>query len=128
MFDIENYPEKHVILIRMSGAVSLDILREGLTKLSRAVATHRGAAIAMIADMRDLFPLSPEAASLMGESIASGRKNGVASCAHLTSSGIIRLQANRLSREATPGQVGNFDVVSLEEAWRVTAEQLPRVA
>lgn len=128
MFDCENYPEKRVVLLRMKGVVSAEAVRDGMAKLAVATATYGGAPIAMIADMRELFPLSPEAAALMGEAITFSRQNGVVLCAHLTSSGIIRLQANRLSREATPGQLGSYDVVSMEEAWRVTTEKLPHVA
>ncbi|HEX7665941.1 MAG TPA: hypothetical protein VF407_15545, partial [Polyangiaceae bacterium] len=97
-------------------------LRAGMHEMAVAAGSYKGAPFAMIADMRDLVPLSPKAAAVLGEAIAFGRKAGVVVCAHLSSSGIIRLQANRVAREATPGQAGNYDVVSMDEAWKLTGE------
>lgn len=31
-------------------------------------------------------------------------------------------------REATPGQTGNYDVVSMEEAWQLVSEAITQVA
>jgi len=128
VISIENFPQKKVVVVRMNGVVSLSDLRSGMHEMAIAAASYKGAPFGMIADMRDLVPLSPEAAAVLGEAIAFGRKAGVAVCAHLSSSGIIRLQANRVAREATPGQAGNYDVVSMDEAWKLTSEVFAKVA
>jgi hypothetical protein len=107
----------------MSGVVSREDLNELMGKMGEVCATYAGAKFAMIADMRDLQPLAPEAADMLGRGIEMGRKNGIAVCAHLSNSGIIRLQANRVSREAAAGDASVFDVVSLEEAWRLIDER-----
>ena len=72
--------------------------------------------------------LAPESAEIFREGIALGRKFGVHLCAHLTNSGIIRLQAKRLAREATVADKNMFDVVSMEEAWLLTAERRAELA
>lgn len=128
MISIESFPDRRVLVIRMSGNVTLEELHLGMRDMTMAASAYRGAPFAMIADMRDLLPLSPEAAAALGEAIAYGRKSGVAVCAHLSTSGIIRLQANRVAREATPGQAGNYDVVSMEEAWQLVTEAITQVA
>lgn len=123
MYEIKNFPAKRVLLLTMSGTVTIADLTAMTMKMGQACATYRGGKFAMIADMRGLLPLAPEAAEAFKQGIVMGRQNGVAVCAHLSSSGIIRLQANRLSREASVGDANVIDVVSIEEAWRVATER-----
>lgn len=123
MNEIQSFPEKRVLLLKMWGTVTRDELLALMPRMGAACAKFGGSPFAMIADMRDLHPLAPDVAELLGQGIAMSRKSGVAVCAHLSSSGIIRLQANRVSREVTAGDASVIDVVSIAEAWRVIAER-----
>lgn len=116
MFHIQNEPEKLTIYARTSGLLRMDEARTIVESLMSAVRTYGGRSHLFVADMRGLLPLAPDVAAMIGEGIASSRRNGTVLCVHLSDSAIIRLQAKRLVREISPQDSMTVDVVSLEEA------------
>ncbi len=81
----------------------------------------------VLADMRGMSVLAPEAAELFGEVIRYGRMHGAVLCVHLSDSSITRLQAARLAREVQPDDAVTINVVSLEEAHRLIDERFPKL-
>lgn len=123
MYEISNDTAKGVITIRASGVIRPEEMREALAEYKRATAVYKKGLHMLLADMRGLRPLAPEAAAVMGEFIAWGRQNGVVVCAHLSDSGIVRLQAGRIAREISPNDDKTVEVVSEEEAWKLFEER-----
>jgi len=123
MIEITNDPTRRVITLRASGVVRLEDMRQALKEYIRATGLYRGRPHFLLADMRGMAPLSPDAAATMGEAIAHGRQRGVVLCAHLSDSGIVRLQSNRLAREVAGNDDATVDVIALEEAWRLFDER-----
>lgn len=122
MLEINNDRAARTIYLRMSGTVTLDETRAGAEAARRATDDYRGEPHMVLADMRGVRPLAPEAAQVMGDAIAYQRARGVVCCVHLSDSSIVRLQAARLAREAVSGTTDTFEVVSLEEAEHVLSE------
>jgi hypothetical protein len=120
--EVKNNKEKRTIFFRASGQVSEAEMRALAEKGREATDGYLGKPHFVLADMRGLNVVSPVVAQLLGEIIAYGRTHGVARCAHLSDSSVLRLQARRLARESTPHDQITIDVVSLEEAERVLEE------
>jgi len=123
MIEIDNDIPSRTIRVRMASPITDTELIDAVPLMKRASDAYRGAEHMTLADMRGLNPLSPDQAALMGEAIAYQRRRGVVLCAHLSDSSIMRLQAKRLGREASPHDTTTIDVVSLDEAEKVLAER-----
>ena len=125
MYEISNDIPKSVITFRASGVIRLDEMRTAVGLYTKATDSYKNRGHFLLADMRGMSALAPQVAAVMGEAIGYGRGHGVALCAHLSDSGIVRLQSGRLAREVSPNDKGTVDVVSVEEAWRVFEERRP---
>ena len=89
----------------------------------------------VLADMRGMSVLAPEAAELFGEVIRYGRMHGAVLCVHLSDSSITRLQAARLARDLAArtlelererlrfGRASNFEVLNFETNLRAADTQ-----
>lgn len=128
MFEIKNDLAAKTIRLRITGRMDVAEARDAADQSCRATDAYNGAEHMILADMRGLVTLSPEAAAVMGESIAYQRRRGVVLCAHLSDSSITRLQAQRVAREASPTDSVTIDVVSLAEAEEVLSERRPMLA
>jgi hypothetical protein len=121
VLSVQNDPQQMVITLRATGVVRVEELQTALAEYRRVTAGYRNRPHFMLADMRGLAPLAPEAATLVGEAMAHGRRSGLVVCAHLSDSGIIRLQATRLAHEVSPHDETTVEVASEEAAREVFA-------
>src|SRR5262245_3700934 len=103
MFQIEHDAIARTILFRINGTFSAEEVRAVGREYQRLTDKFRGERHMVLADLRGLRPLSPEAAEVFKGIIAYGRAHGTVCCAHLSDSSIVRLQGSRLAREVTPG-------------------------
>jgi hypothetical protein len=127
MIDINNDPAARTVRVTMTGVIKLDEIQTAVAALKKATETYGGAPHLVLADMRGMKPVAPDAADAMGAGIAHVRRRGVVLCAHLTDSSTVRLQAARLARQAVEGDPGITEVVSLDEAERVLDEARARL-
>jgi ABC-type transporter Mla MlaB component len=123
MIKIELDKKRRTITLRASGALTVEELKAVLKEAKTATDVFRGGQHIVLADLRGMSTMSPEAAAAFGEVIRYGREHGTALCVHMSDSSIARLQANRLAREVTPEDTGTVNVVSIEEARRVIDER-----
>jgi hypothetical protein len=124
MYDATIDRARHTITFRASGVLTVEDMKNVFEETKRATDSFRGQPHLVLADMRGLAPLSPEATGIFGEVIRYGRTHGTICCVHLSDSSIARLQANRLAREASPYDDITVNVVSMEEAAKVIDEKL----
>lgn len=127
MIEIKNDIPGRTIRIRVASPVTDAELRDTAIELRRATDAYHGAEHMTLADMRGLLPFSPELAAVMGETITYQRRRGVVLCAHLSDSSIMRLQAKRLAREASPNDTITIDVISIDEAEKLLSEHRPNL-
>lgn len=123
MFELHNDLHLRTLTIRVSGLLREDEARSCVALYQRCTDEHRGARHLVLADLRGMAAMSPEAALLLAEAIRYGREHGVICCVHLSDSSVARLQARRLARELDPNDSVTVNAVSLEEAERVLTEQ-----
>jgi hypothetical protein len=112
-------PSRRIVRVRMNGYFQKeDIL--AWARAHRAATGHfRPQPYIVLADMRGLRPLPPDAAALMGEEVAFDRAHGCACCVHISDHTVQRLQIARLARQVSPDDQITIDVESDEEAERV---------
>ena len=122
MLEVKNDSDKRTIYVRITGTPSTHEMRHWALDDKLATDSYRGRPHLIVADMRGLGGLGPEAAAVLGQAIDYGRKRGVRRCAHLSDSSIVRLQTRRLAREASRHDQITIDVISVGEAERVMEE------
>jgi hypothetical protein len=118
---------RRTIRFRASGVLTSADMRQVAEEAQWCYDQFKGAHHLVLADMRGMAPLKPEAAQMFGEVIKYGRSRGTVCCAHLSDSSIARLQAARLAREASKYDDVTIDVASPEEAEKVIEEQLVKM-
>jgi hypothetical protein len=125
MINVELDYSRKVLTFRATGVVTVAELQRTLVQVKTVLAPLRGAEHIVLADVRGLAPMSPEASELFGAVIRYGREHGTALCVHLSDSSIAKLQTARLAREASPQDQITVNVVSLKEAEKVINERYP---
>lgn len=127
MYEVKNDRRKRTIYIRASGTMALDELHAWARDYKAATDTYGGQPHLVLADLRGMGVLAPEAAVIVGAGLDYARKRGVRRCAHLSDSSIVRLQTGRLAREASGDDNVTIDVVSPAEAERLLDEERQRL-
>ncbi len=127
MFDIKVDLGLRTVRVRATGMVTVEEMRGVRQKALDAYDKMGGADHIVLADLRGMSPMAPDAAAIMGEIIGYGRAHGTVFCVHLSDSSILRLQAARLAREASPQDKITTNVVSLEEAEKLIREAQARL-
>ena len=97
-------------------------MKEFVRLFLEASASYGGQPHLVLADMQGLQISRLDVAKLLGDAIGKARQQGVACCAHLTSSTVVKMQMARLAREHSQGDDVTVNVGSLEEANKVLAE------
>lgn len=128
MISIKDDRAGRTIRITMTGFIKLDEMQTSSMTLRKLTDAYRGTEHLVLADMRGLKPAAPEAAEVLGATIAYVRQRGVVHCAHISDSSTVALQAARLVREAVAGDPGMTNAVSLEEAELVLDEARRKLA
>jgi len=123
MYEASVNRTRRLIMFRGSGTLTVDDLKKLVEEAKWATDSFRGEPHMVLADMRGMAPLSPDATQLFGEMIKYGRERGCVCCVHLSDSSIARLQASRLAREASPYDDITVNVVSIEEAEKMIQEK-----
>lgn len=123
MFEVTINRTRRTITFRASGKMTLDEVTKAYEEAVWATDSFKKLPHVVLADMRGLAPLAPDATMVFGEIIKYGRAHGTVACVHLSDSSIARLQASRLAREASPYDDVTVNVVSLEEAEKVLDEK-----
>lgn len=123
MFEVTINRARRTITLRATGEMTLDEVTKAYEEAVWATDTFKKQPHVVLADMRGLAPLAPDATMVLGEIIKYGRTHGTVACVHLSDASIARLQASRLAREASPHDRVTVDVVSLEEAEKVLEEK-----
>jgi hypothetical protein len=118
---------RRTITFRAQGNITLDEVKRTLDEAKRATDLFRGGEHIVLADLRGMAVMSPDVATVFGEVIQYGRRNGTAWCVHLSDSSVGRLQAARLAREVNPQDTSTINVVSTEEAEKVIDEKAPKL-
>jgi hypothetical protein len=121
-FNVRNESLERTIYIRMEGFFEESEMRAFCDSYRQATDTYQGQPHLVLADMRGMQIASIEVSKLLGDAIGYAREQGVACCAHLSSSTVQKLQAARLAREHSPGDDVTVNVVSPEEARKVLDE------
>jgi hypothetical protein len=123
MFKVEVDRRRRVVTFRASGTLQAEELQRAVEQARTAIKVlHPGQHI-VLADLRGMAVMSPEAGEIFGRLIRFGRENGTALCVHLSDSSIARMQAARLAREVSPQDEITVNVVSIEEGERVIEER-----
>ncbi len=123
MYEASVNRTRRLITFRGSGTITVDELKTMVEEAKWATDSFHGEPHIVLADMRGMAPLAPDATQLFGEMIKYGRERGCVCCVHLSDSSIARLQATRLAREASPYDDITVNVVSVEEAEKVIHEK-----
>jgi hypothetical protein len=100
-YDVDLDEDNGLVRLTLTGTVSEEEMRRGFAKLRRAIARLGGADFRVIADDRDLRPLTPGAALVQAEAktyAASAR--GYRGSAVLVKDPITMMQARRTSKAA----------------------------
>lgn len=118
--EVRNDPERRTISLTLSGMVDEAMLSAFVEQYRALTDSYADAPHVIVADMRGMHPLSPRGAEILKAAIEYGRKHGVSACVHVSSPGVVRLQARRVAREATT-ETPVFEVSSLVEAEQVLA-------
>ena len=124
MYEVTINRGRRLIIFRAKGTLTVDEAKKIYEEAVWSTDGFRGAPHLVLADLRGLAPMSPEAAQIFGEVIRYGRQHGTVCCVHLSDSSIARLQAQRMAREASPHDDITVNVVSLEEAERRYAKAI----
>ncbi|HEU4533206.1 MAG TPA: hypothetical protein VFS00_03775 [Polyangiaceae bacterium] len=128
MFEVKNDRKKRTIYVRITAQAPIENVRRWSADCKAASESYGGQPHLLIADMRGVGVLAPEAAAVVGEVIEFTRRKGVRRCAHLSDSSIMRLQARRLAREVSGDDGITVEVVSIEEAERLFDEERRKLA
>jgi hypothetical protein len=121
-YSVKNETAQRTLYLRMEGFFEEDEMKEFVRLVLEASSTYRGQPHLVLADMQGLQISSLDVAKLLGDAIGKARQQGVACCAHLTSSTVVKMQMARLAREHSQGDDVTVNVGSLEEANKVLAE------
>jgi hypothetical protein len=127
MFELTINRARRLVVFRAQGTISVEELKQVRQEAIRATDAFRGEPHIVLADMRGMATMSPEATQVFADIIRYGREHGVVRCAHLSDSSIARLQAQRLAREASTYDDITVNVISLEEAERMIDEFQPKL-
>jgi hypothetical protein len=123
MYEVVNQTRRRTIVTRMSGHFGEQEMRDWADEYRRATDAYLGKPHLVLADMRGLLTLTPKVAAIMMEAIGYARQVGVVCCAHISDQTVMRLQAARIARQASPGDDVTIDCVSREEADEVLREK-----
>jgi hypothetical protein len=118
---------QRTIAFRARGTIKASELSAVLQEAKWAMDQLASGEHIVLADLRGMAPLSPEAQAIFGEVIRYGREHGTALCIHLSDSSIAKLQASRLARDVSPQDKITINVVSLEEAERLIEERATKL-
>ncbi len=121
-YGVKNEVAERTLYLRMEGFFEESEMKEFVRLFLEASASYEGQPHLVLADMRGLQISSLDVAKLLGDAIGKARQQGVACCAHLTSSTVVKMQMARLAREHSQGDDATVNVASLEEANKVLAE------
>lgn len=121
-YSVKNETAERTLYLRMEGFFEENEMKDFVRLLLEASASYGGQPHLVLADMQGLQISSLDVAKLLGEAIGKARQQGVACCAHLTSSTVVKMQMARLTREHSQGDDVTVNVGSIEEANKVLAE------
>ncbi|MBN1207854.1 MAG: hypothetical protein JXB05_23520 [Myxococcaceae bacterium] len=121
-YSVKNEPSERTIYLRMEGFFEEGEMKEFVRLLLEETASYGGQPHLVLADMRGMQISSLDVSKILGDGIGEARKQGVACCAHLTSSTVLKMQMARLAREHAHGDDVTVNVSTLEEAQKVLAE------
>lgn len=121
-YSVKNETAERTIHLRMEGFFEESEMKEFVRLFIEASASYGGQPHLVLADMQGLQISSLDVAKLLGDAIGKAREQGVACCAHLTSSTVVKMQMARLAREHSLDDDVTVNVGSIEEANKVLAE------
>ncbi len=126
-YEVKVNLERRTLYVRASGTMDLSMAQKILVDYKKETDKLKGKKHFVVADLRGLLAMTPDVATIFGETIAYGRAKGAVRCAHLSDTSIARLQTRRLAREITPGDKITVDVLSEEEAERLIDEEFRKL-
>ncbi|MDB4976669.1 MAG: hypothetical protein JWN48_5010 [Myxococcaceae bacterium] len=113
-FRVDASSKSGVIILELHGALSVEEVQQLVAEYTVAVEALRGAPYRVFGDLRNMLPLSPEAASAyQSAKAASALQPNFQGSAVLVASSVVAMQHRRTSIE---GGVSETELISSDEA------------